>query len=56
MWALPGQLVAVWIAGLLLLAGRPRLGDAWLDQGVWLVAAALGLLRAELSAEKGDGT
>ncbi|MCH8083932.1 MAG: archaeosortase/exosortase family protein [Myxococcales bacterium] len=45
--AIPLQLFAVWVAVLLLTAGLPEVANIWLDHGVWLLTAILGLVWIE---------
>jgi hypothetical protein len=45
--AIPLQLFAVWVAVLLLVAGVPEVANFWLDHGVWLLTAILGVVWIE---------
>jgi len=45
--AMPLQLFAVWVAVLLLMAGAPGIANFWLDHGLWLLTAILGVLWIE---------
>jgi hypothetical protein len=45
--AIPLQLFAVWVAVSLLVAGGPEVANFWLDHGVWLLTAILGVLWIE---------
>jgi len=44
---IPLQLFAVWIAMMLLVAGTPEVANIWLDHGVWLLTAILGVVWIE---------
>jgi len=50
--ALPLWVAAVIVAALLLVGGAPGLGSAWLDHGVWLLAAVVGLAWIESRARR----
>jgi len=45
--AIPLQLFAVWVAVLLLVAGAPEVANFWLDHGLWLLTAVLGVVLIE---------
>ena len=45
--AIPLQLFAVWVAVLLLAAGASGVAHLWLDHGVWLLTAILGVVWIE---------
>jgi hypothetical protein len=45
--AIPLQLFAVWAAVLLLVAGAPEVANFWLDHGLWLLTAVLGVVLIE---------
>jgi hypothetical protein len=45
--AIPLQLFAVCVAVLLLAAGAPGVANLWLDHGVWLLTAILGVVWIE---------
>ena len=45
--AIPLQLFAVWVAVMLLAAGAPEVANFWLDHGLWLLTAILGVVWIE---------
>ena len=53
--AWPVQTLAIALALGLLLLGRADLGRLWLDHGVWVALAAIGLLAAQRAARRDRG-